>query len=161
MKKSPGRGASNGWQQLCSLLCAPLPASPGCWGEMGPLPPRGVRKGSLGRFLVPGMALWRWRTGRSWSSKHLSVHEQGQPPAIPFCSSRSFPHLAAPVGQALSASDYLSRRTWLQAPHSFQPSAALSPRQALPASAIARGSGQGRAWKRRAGRALDAKCHFP
>lgn len=69
---------------------------------------------------------------------------QPSPPA----PASPFPPLPVPNGQALSASDYLSRRTWLQAPHSFQPSAALSPRQALRAAAIAWGSGQGRACRR-------------
>ena len=62
-EKSPGQGASDGWQQLRSLLCTPLLASPGRWGEMGPLPTWGVGKVALGHSLVPGMALWRWRTG--------------------------------------------------------------------------------------------------
>ena len=58
-EKSAGQGASHGWQQLCSLLCAP----PGCGERDGAPSPLGGGSGSLGPFLVPGMALQRWRMG--------------------------------------------------------------------------------------------------
>lgn len=131
-EKSPGQGASDSWQRLHSLLCAPPLASPDTGDRWSPFP-----LGVLGRGVSDGFMENRPKLVQ----QTLCSACTGTAPCHRLCSSQSFPPLPAPIGQALSALDYLSRRTWPQAPHSFQPSAALSPRQALRAAAITRGSG--------------------
>lgn len=100
----------------CQMSAVPLFLSekPGAgrWGLLGPSHGGGRAGGAVG---VPGALAW-------------------PPPA---------PGARTAIGQALSASDYRSSgRLWLQAPHSFQPSAALGRGQALRAAIAGRNQPQ-------------------
>lgn len=100
----------------CQMSAVPLFLSekPGAgrWGLLGPSHGGGRAGGAVG---VPGALAW-------------------PPPA---------PGARAAIGQALSASDYRSSgRLWLQAPHSFQPSAALGRGQAVRAAIAGRNQPQ-------------------
>lgn len=149
--------AGNGSPACCALLChLPLGA--------GPLPPWRVEKRSWGTPWCQGWLYGNGEQGEAGSANTSWCMSRDSPPLSPPAPASP---LAVSIGQALSASDYFSGWTWLQAPHSFQPSTALSQRQALHASAIVWGWGQGQAWRRRfcwlrePHWCLRTKCGFP